>query len=302
MAMDIYTIGGGEIIYEVLKSVSMCLNGGGGTVRALITIGGLSGVFMVYFMFLYGNIEQIMKTWAIPMTAMLSFLFVPTTTVWVHDEVSVFHKKLDNVPYGLAVFSSNISSLGKAITGLVEQNFSLPDDLHYHKSGMMFGSDILEKARDFKIVNQNFRENMRNFVGQCVKYDIMLNNKYTFDDLRESSDVWGLVTRQPSNSRGIFWIPIGGGKAQYVTCAGAVAKFNAEWNKELEKVSIFGGKKMFSGRAIGHSSLNGNKLKMTPQLTQNAKEGVFRQYSKHLRILRGFSANFRRNVEAKCYS
>jgi hypothetical protein len=29
-SLDIHTIGGGEIIYEVLKAVAMCLNGGGG--------------------------------------------------------------------------------------------------------------------------------------------------------------------------------------------------------------------------------------------------------------------------------
>jgi conjugal transfer mating pair stabilization protein TraG len=267
MAADIYTMGGGEIVYEVLKAVSMCLNGGGGTLKALTIIGGISGAFIVYFMMLYQNVEQVIKTWAFPVMALIAALFVPTTTVWVHDDISQFHRKLDNVPSGLAMFASSISKFGKAITEVIEQNFSLPDDLHYHKSGMIFGSDILEKAKEFKIINQNFRENMKNFVGQCVKYDIMLNHKYTFDDLRDSTDVWGLVTSNPSKSRGIFWIPVdGNGRAQYVTCEGAVAKFNTEWQKELNRVSFFASKKMFSGRAIGHSSLQGNKLKMSPQL------------------------------------
>lgn len=38
---DIYTIGGGEIIYGVLNAVSLLLNGGSGTLRALITIGAV---------------------------------------------------------------------------------------------------------------------------------------------------------------------------------------------------------------------------------------------------------------------
>ena len=157
----IYTIGGGEIIYGVLNAVSLLLNGGSGTLRALITIGAVSGVFVIYYMFVLGNIEYIAKKWAIPLTLMLSFFFVPQTTVWVHDEVSQFHKKLDHVPLGLAKFAGEISTLSKVITAGVEQAFALPDDLKYHKSGIVFGSDIMERAKEFKIVNQNFRENTK---------------------------------------------------------------------------------------------------------------------------------------------
>ena len=84
--VGIYTIGGGEIIYEVLNAVSLLLNGGSGTLRALITIGAVSGIFVIYYMFVLGNIEYIAKKWAIPLTIMLSFFFVPQTTVWVHME------------------------------------------------------------------------------------------------------------------------------------------------------------------------------------------------------------------------
>jgi conjugal transfer mating pair stabilization protein TraG len=290
---NIYSIGGGEIIYEVLKAVALCLNGGDGVLRALLTIGGLSGAFMIYFLFLYGNIEKIMKTWALPMTALLHLFFVPEVTVWVHDDVSVFHKKLDHVPYGLGVFAASISQIGKAITEVVEQNFSTPDDLKYHKTGMMFGSDILEKARQFKIVNRNFHENMRNFVGQCVKYDIMLNHKYTFDNLRNSSDVWTLVTSNPSVNRGIFWLPPEGGRAKYLTCAQVVAQFNRVWQQELTRVSLDLGGKLFSGRAIGHSSLSGAPFKMSPQLAQLLKA----EFLGNLQSVYGYLGNLAQSSE-----
>ena len=266
MVLDIYTIGGGEIIYETLKAVSLCLNGGQGVLQGLIRIGAISGLFIIYYMFVMRDVEYIAKKWGIPVSMMLSFLFVPQTTVWVHDDVSKFHRKLDHVPMGLGQFASQVSKIGKALTAAVEQVFSLPDDLKYNKAGMVFGSDILEKAKEFKIVNQNFRENVKNFVGQCVKYDIMLNNKYTFDQLRDSNNLWELVSSNPSKVRGMFWIPIEGGKATYITCDGAVKKFNAVWKAELDRISFAGAKRMFTGRAIGHSSLTSNKLVMSPQL------------------------------------
>jgi conjugal transfer mating pair stabilization protein TraG len=192
-------------------------------------------------------------------------LFLPTSTVWVKDTITKYHYKIDRVPYGLALFASQTSKLGKAITEIVEQSFSTPDDMKYQKTGMMFGSDVLERMKSFRITNQNLKENFRNFVGQCVKYDIMLNQKYSFDDLKNSSDLWGLITSNPSKNRGIYWIPITGrGMARYVTCEGAVEKFNQAWDAELDRSFTLLGRKFFTGRFIANSG------SATPKLSMNA--------------------------------
>lgn len=270
--MEIYSIGGGEIVYEVLKSVALCLNGGSGTLTAMLRIGGLCGVFIAYYIILYKNPLEVIRTWGLPVLMMVNLLFVPTTTVWVKDTITHYVYKIDRVPYGLALFASNTSKLGHALTGLVEQSFSLPDDLTYQKNGMLFGSDIMEKAKTFRITNQNFKENMRNFIGQCVKYDIMLNQKYSFDELRNTNDIWGLITSRPSKNRGIFWIPVDGkGRSQYVTCEGAVQKFNQIWNTELDRTFSVLGRKFFTGRFIGNSGSNSQKLYMSPQLENALK-------------------------------
>ena len=36
--MEVYSIGGGEIVYGVLKAVATCLNGGSGTLEAMFKI------------------------------------------------------------------------------------------------------------------------------------------------------------------------------------------------------------------------------------------------------------------------
>ena len=269
--MEIYSIGGGEILYEVLKSVALCLNGGSGTLTAMLRIGGLCGVFIAYYIILYKNPLEVIRTWGIPVLMMVNLLFVPTTTVWIKDTITRYTYKIDRVPYGLALFASCTSKLGHALTGIVEQSFSLPDDMSYQKNGMLFGSDIMERAKTFRITNQNFKENMRNFIGQCVKYDIMLNRKYSFDDLRNTNDIWGLITSNPSKNRGIFWIPIEGGQSLFVTCEGAVQKFNQVWNAELDRTFSVLGRKFFTGRFIGNSGSNSQKLRMDSQLENALK-------------------------------
>lgn len=270
--MEVYSIGGGEILYEVLKSVALCLNGGSGTLTAMLRIGGLCGVFIAYYIILYKNPLEVVRTWGLPVLMMVNLLFVPTTTVWIKDTITRYVYKIDRVPYGLALFASCTSKLGHALTGIVEQSFSLPDDMNYQKNGMLFGSDIMEKAKTFRITNQNFKENMRNFIGQCVKYDIMLNQKYSFDELRNTNDIWGLITSNPSKNRGIFWIPIDGkGQSQYVTCEGAVQKFNQVWNTELDRTFSVLGRKFFTGRFIGNSGSNSQKLHMDSHLENALK-------------------------------
>lgn len=265
--MDIYSIGGGEIVYEVLKAVALCLNGGSGTLQAMLRIGGFAGAFIVYYMILYGSPVEVFKTWGVPVLLLTNMLFLPTSTVWVKDTITKYHYKIDNVPYGLALFASQTSKLGKAITEIVEQSFSTPDDMKYQKTGMMFGSDVLERMKSFRITNQNLKENFKNFVGQCVKYDIMLNQKYSFDDLKNSNDLWGLITSNPSKNRGIFWIPITGkGMATYVTCEGAVEKFNQAWDAELDRSFTLLGRKFFTGRFIANSGSTTPKLSMSSGL------------------------------------
>ena len=160
MEMDIYSIGGGEIVYEVLSAVARCLCGNNSSLlQGSLRIGMIVGAFMLYMSVITNNWAEIVKTWMAPIAFIMYVFFLPTTTVWVHDDLSKFHKKLDNVPYGLGIFASYFSSAGKYITEKVETNFSTPDDLRYHKTGMMFGADILERSKTFKITNTNFLEN-----------------------------------------------------------------------------------------------------------------------------------------------
>ena len=264
--MEIYSIGGGEIVYEVLKAVTLCLNGGSGLMTAMLRIGGFVGAFIAYYMILYGNPMQVFKSWGVPVLLIMNVLFLPTSSVYVIDTITKFHYKIDKVPYGLALFASQASKLGKSITEIVEQSFSTPNDMKYQKNGIVFGSDILEKSKTFRITNANFKENLRNFVGQCVKYDIMLNQKYSFDDLKNTNNLWALITSNPSKNRGIYWIPISEkGMSIYVSCEGAAAKFKLEWDKELDRSFSLLGRKFFAGR-IGVKDSNAENLKMDARL------------------------------------
>jgi conjugal transfer mating pair stabilization protein TraG len=159
---------------------------------------------------------------------------------------------------------------------------------------MVFGSEFLERMKLMRVDNSNFKENFRNFVGQCVKYDIMLNQKYSFDDLQNTNDLWGLITSNPSKNRGIFWIPLTGkGMATYVTCEGAVEKFNQAWAAELDRTSTILGRKFFTGRFIANSG------SMTPKLTMNSslETALKAEFKKNLQNITSYLGDMAGNAE-----
>ncbi len=222
MAYEIYTFGNGEVLNGVFNSIAMCMNGNTGT------------LFEPFFM---------------------NLLFVPTTSVWIHDPITHYHQKVDNVPHGLAAFAGYVSKIGYHITEEVEKVFTLPDDLRYQKSGSLFASNIMQKAKSFHITNADLEENMRSFVGQCVLYDAMLGRKYTIDDLRNTDDIWGLISENPSPVRSFLWRdPKDGdaprGRPDIISCAEGVAKINQLWALELDRSANLFGKKIFGKNGL----------------------------------------------------
>ena len=162
MAYEIYTYGNGEILKGVFDAIAMCLNGQSGTLfEPLKRLGLITGTFWAAIYAIYGDQIKVFTSWIVPMVAILHVLFLPSTSVWIHDPVTHYHQKVDHVPYGLAAFAGYVSKIGHLVTEQVERIFSLPDDLRYQKSGSLFASNLIQQAKTFHITNEDMAENMR---------------------------------------------------------------------------------------------------------------------------------------------
>jgi len=256
MAYDIHTFGNGEILKGVFDAIAMCLNGHDGTLfEPLKRLGLILGTFWAAIYAIYGNQMKAFTHWIIPMTIIMNLLFVPSTSLWIHDPVTKYHQKVDHVPYGLAAFAGYVSKIGFHLTEQIEKVFSMPDDLRYQKSGSLFASNIIQQAKTFHITNDTLAENMKSFVGQCVMYDAMLGKKYTLHDLRHTDDIWDLVSSRASPVRSFIWRdpnPEGKGREAPVilTCEEGVKRFNRLWEVELGSALSIYGKKIFGKNSL----------------------------------------------------
>lgn len=254
MAYEIIALGNGEILKSIFDAIAICLNSQTGTLYIpLIRIGMIIGSLWTALYAIYGDYIRAINGWLIPMTIIINLLFVPQVTVWIKDPITNYSQKVDHVPYGLAMIAGNVSKIGYMITKQIESVFVLPDDLKYQKTGTLFASQLLQQAKTFRITNENLAENMRQFVGQCVTYDLLMGRKYTIEDLRHSDDLWGLVSMHASPVRAFLWRDLKqdlNNKPRIITCQEGVTNFDKEWKNELTKTATIFSKKIFGKDAL----------------------------------------------------
>ncbi|MBN9344498.1 MAG: conjugal transfer protein TraG N-terminal domain-containing protein [Holosporales bacterium] len=258
METTIYTLGGGEIFSLIFNGIASLISGAEGHkgifFNPFVRIGALTGLLIALTQTLWRDQMEIIRSFFMPFIIMLFVILTPTTTVHIIDKL-VGRKEyvVAHVPFGLGFVAGLFSQIGQEITEKIEQVFSLPDDIKYHKTGAVFASNLIKNARIFHIVDENVAENMRGFVTQCVAYDAMLGRKYTFQDLKNTDDIWTLVTSNPSPVRAFLWQEVGK-KSEIVTCKVGAEKLSTLFGKEIDKSADFFGKRFFG--AGNKSSIN----------------------------------------------
>lgn len=257
MKFQIIAFGNGEILESVLNAIVMCLNPETGTLYTpMIRVGMMVAVLWTALYSIWGDYLKIWGKALIPFVFIPPLLFVPSTRVHIHDVVTNYRNDVENVPLGLAWLGHYVSEFGYQITKQVDQVFARVEDLQYHKSGFLMASNLIQQAKTFHITNEDIAENMRNFVCQCVAYEAMLGYKYTLEDLRHSSDLWGLVSANPSKIRSFVWRQPHkqdepANPPEIISCKEGVNRLNQIWVPELDRAkTVFGGKLFASSPSL----------------------------------------------------
>eukprot|EP01035_Chromulina_nebulosa_P022851 gene22851-29594_t len=245
----IYCYGGIDIYRDVFNAIAM-LNGDKSFIHSLITIGVIVGGFWASVMMVFGDLVKPFTSWIIPMTIVQTVFLTPTSTVSLIDVVQGNRREVvDNVPYGLALIAGSLSRISHQITQKTEMIFTTPDDLKYSKTGGIFAANLLANQKIMAIQDEDFAENMRSFIGQCVLYDVALGQKYTIKDLRNTTDIWGLVSRQASPARSFVWKERHT-RGEIITCREGVQKFGQVFDSAIDQVACAVGAQLFPNKDV----------------------------------------------------
>ena len=255
---ELFTLGGGTYLVDLLNAVAAITSGG--AYITLAQLAGAAGLGWVLFRTAFGGSWRDNAKWVLLFVAVWGAMIVPKATVRVVDRLDpgLAPAVVANVPIGLALFASVTSQVGDGLTRLTEQAFTLPDDLQYRRHGLIFGSRLAAQATRLEITDAVFARNMRGFARQCVFHALLLGH-ISADDLRESTDIWTLVTAAGTPSAGAsparmfeFATRQAGGVAgttsidrQVVTCRDGAGRLNAQWNAEIARAGTVFGRRIF---------------------------------------------------------
>jgi len=247
MENTVYTYGAGEMLAQVFNAIASLINSKSGVLyNPLIKFAISLGLMWSVVSMIYGDVTGFFKGWMAPMIVALSLVFVPTTKVHINDQVTGYRFTVDNVPWGLGASAGLLSDIGHTVTKKMEMVFSVPDDLKYHKTGSMMASNLIANSKKFQITNLELKETMKSFVNQCVVYDAMLGRKYNFNDLKNSKDIWALVSSNASPARSfMFKGPARDAVPEIITCKQGVARLEPLLSQDVENAFQLFDRKLF---------------------------------------------------------
>ncbi len=255
---ELVTLGGGTYLVDLLNAVAAIA--AGGAYVLLAQLAGVAGLAWVLFRTAFGGSWKDNAKWVLLFVAVWGAMIVPKATVRVVDRLdpALAPAVVANVPIGLALFASVTSQVGDGLTRLTEQAFALPNDLAYRRHGLIFGARLAAKATRLEITDAVFARNLRNYARQCVFHALLLGH-VSADDLRESTDLWSLVTATGSPSAGASparmmelatrQAAVGTGATPIdrtiVTCRDAAGRLNAQWAAEMSRAGTVFGRRIF---------------------------------------------------------
>lgn len=279
--LEIFTIGGGEYIVNVLNAVAAWCGGGG--FRSLIRVVMVIGLIYALLVVAFSMNWRMWLNWFLGSVLIYGALIIPTTSVRVTDRLnpSLPSAVVDNVPIGLATVASVSSLAGDWMTRTAETVFVMPSALQLSSNGMIYGARLYDRTTEFKIRDPRVRSNLEEFFKQCLFYDIMLGHK-TFASVANSTDI--LSDMGPgSPARAMKWLD-SSGSSSVITCETAYNQLrNTDLPAETAARLTDEGRKIFPGltAAAAKAKLDADLPVLTSAFhgASQSSEQVFHQRS-----------------------
>lgn len=175
--LEVFTVGGGEYLVNVLNAISAWTGSGGwrSMIQVVLVIGLIYALTSVAFSLNW----RILFQWFIGATLMYGVMIVPTYDVKVTDRInpSLAPATVSDVPVGLALVAHLSTLAGDYLTRTAETVFVMPANLSYSNSGIIYGARLYDRTRNFKIRDPRVRANLTKYFQQCLFYDFMLGHK-----------------------------------------------------------------------------------------------------------------------------
>ncbi|MEO6716413.1 MAG: conjugal transfer protein TraG N-terminal domain-containing protein [Novosphingobium sp.] len=245
--VEIFTIGGGEYIVNVLQAVAAWTGAGG--YKSLIQVVMVMGLALSVITVAFNQDWRAWLNWFLGATLIYSGLMVPRLDVHVTDRInpSLAPANVSNVPLGLALMASFTSQAGDYMVRASELVFGLPGDLDYSRNGMIYGARLLDATRGMRINDPEFAANLDEHFRQCVFYDVLLG-RYSMKTLADAPDIWAVIAPgSPARAQKFLTRDAATGQvtAAIVTCRDAYTALDQQWTGLIDQMGTVFGRQLY---------------------------------------------------------
>ena len=244
--VELFTIGGGEYIVNVLNAVAAWTGAGG--YKSLLQVVMVMGLAYSVLIVAFSLDWRAWLHWFLQATLMYMVLMVPRLDVHVTDRInpSLAPAQVANVPLGLAMIASFTSQVGDYLVRSSEVVFGLPGDLDYSRNGMIYGSRLFEATRSLRIHDPEFAANLDEHFRQCVFYDVLLG-RYSMETLANAPDIWDAIGpgSQARAQRFLTREADGQVTSSIQTCREAYTTLSTQWNGMADDLGKLFGRQLY---------------------------------------------------------
>ena len=191
--VEIFTVGGGEYIVNVLNAVAAWTGSGG--YKSLIQVTMVMGLALAVIVLAFSQDWRAWLNWFLGATA---YLYVPDGAAHgracnrPHQSVARAGASCKRAAWPCADGGVLPARSATIWCARPKRCFGLPNDLDYSRNGMIYGSRLLDATRSLRISDPEFAANLDEHFKQCVFYDLLLG-KYSMQEVAASNDIWTVI-------------------------------------------------------------------------------------------------------------
>lgn len=227
--MEVYTFTGGKTAWAVFNALATFFNGTS-WVDLMFMVGAIAILITTVQFFFSRDPNQILM-YFFSYLLITALLLTPKVTVRIDDSSGIGRTYLvDNVPIGVAAPISYATQFMYGMANAIDTIFRLPNDAAYSKSGMLFGSKVIGLTHQVSIQDSKLKNYWSQYLQNCIRKDITINNKYTWSDFAHATDIFEFLrNHRPSPVRRILM------DGDFITCKEALPKLENLFNAEADK-------------------------------------------------------------------
>ncbi|MGR5299307.1 conjugal transfer protein TraG N-terminal domain-containing protein [Vibrio mediterranei] len=172
----------------------------------ILSMVALISVPLTVMQFIGTHSPKAIITWCAVTVLVPTLLIKSTEDIQIIDASNPLHvTTVGNVPMILA-FPAHFATLYMfGITDSINGIFHTNEDEQYSKTGMLYGATLVRKNLTAKIHNPQLQHLWQQYLTNCIRQDVAINNKYTYEELFSSPDMLTfLKNHSPSPVRRIL--------------------------------------------------------------------------------------------------